>query len=111
MNFTRKAFFAFVLSTAFFPESVFATINSGWTKIRYIYPTGTGMLFVTEYKNTELSTCDGGSRFLLNINHPDYPTQVSALIAAFIAQKDVNLFIVEQPPACHALVDRFMVGR
>jgi len=86
-----------------------ATITSTWTKVTQLYPTSGGLLFNTAYKNTEVSSCEGGSRFFLNPANADYQVQASALIAAFMSNKEVLLYISELPVACHGTVDRFMV--
>ncbi|WP_148275660.1 hypothetical protein [Rheinheimera nanhaiensis] len=84
---------------------------SGLTEITKLYPTQGGLIFNTVYKNTELSSCEGGSRFVLDINAADYNTQVSVLIAAFMAGKRVELIIENRPVTCSAVVNRFRVAR
>lgn len=84
---------------------------SGNTEITQLYPTKEGLIFNTVYKNTELSSCDGGSRFVLDIAATDYSTQASVLIAAFMAGKRVNLYIEDLPAKCSAVVNRFRVLR
>lgn len=86
-----------------------ATITSTWTKVTQLYPTSAGLMFNTEYKNTEVSSCEGGSRFLLNPKNVDYQVQASVLVAAFMGNKEVLLYISDAPVACNGVVDRFRV--
>ncbi|MCS4306781.1 hypothetical protein M2404_001106 [Rheinheimera pacifica] len=86
-------------------------IWSDYTEITNLYPTDYGLAFNTLYKNLELSSCDGGTRFILNKDSAEYNTQVSVLIAAFMAQKRVNLYIEDLPAKCFATVIRFRVAR
>lgn len=102
----KSSIFTCLLMFSFMAE---ATITSTWTKVTRLYPTSTGLMFNTEYKNTEVSGCEGGSRFSLNSANADYQVQASALIAAFMSNKEVLLYISELPVACHGTVDRFMV--
>uniref|UniRef100_UPI00404745A6 hypothetical protein n=1 Tax=Rheinheimera sp. TaxID=1869214 RepID=UPI00404745A6 len=84
---------------------------SGYTEITRLYPTKEGLVFNTAYKNTGLSSCDGGSRFVLDISATDYSTQASVLLAAFMAGKRVDLYIEDLPVRCDAVVNRFRVAR
>lgn len=62
---------------------------SSFTKITKLYPTSTTLAFFTEYKNPTYSTCDGGSRFSLDPNYSNYNIQAGALMAAFMADKEI----------------------
>jgi hypothetical protein len=93
-------------------STCFADPWSGWTKILILYPHSSGINIITEYKNTDLSSCDGGGRFLLSNNHPNYNALASALIAAFTAEKQVHLNIDGEKltqPVCSPTINRFMV--
>jgi len=100
-------FFALLFSFATHAAETWSSL----TEITKLYPTQGGLMFNTVYKNTELSSCEGGSRFVLDINAADYNTQVSVLIAAFMAGKQVTLVIENRPVTCSALVNRFQVAR
>jgi hypothetical protein len=86
-----------------------ADVWSDWTEIAFLYPTSNHLMFITVYKNTSYSTCDGGGRFALNINNADYKTQAAALISAFTAGKKIKMMLIQAPAACSATIDRFMV--
>ena len=101
--------YGFISSLIAFSFMAEATITSEWTKITQLYPTASGLMFNTVYKNTDVSKCEGGTRFLLNPANADYQLQASVLIAAFMSNKEVMLYIAEAPAACTGLVDRFRV--
>lgn len=103
-----RTFFILVLFVAM---STQAGTWSGYTEITRLYPTKEGLVFNTAYKNTGLSSCDGGSRFVLDIAATDYSTQASVLLAAFMAGKRVDLYIEDLPVRCDAVVNRFRVVR
>jgi hypothetical protein len=88
-----------------------ATINSTQTSIAALYPTRDGLAFLTDSYSSTLSTCDGGKRFMLNKANLDYNAQASALIAAFMANKQVSLIIISDSTACSPLIDRFWVWK
>ena len=86
-----------------------ADVWSGRTKINAIYPTSSGMRFITEFSHP-VSTCSGSKRFQLDDTSGQYQDKVAALIAAFMANKDINmLFDNQQTATCAAFVDRFIV--
>ncbi|MGP9802139.1 hypothetical protein [Rheinheimera sp. NSM] len=101
----------FVLLLLFCASANAAPVWSGYTEVTNLYPTVEGLMFNTLYKNPQLSSCDDGGRFVLNMAVPDYNTQVSVLIAAFMAGKRVNLYIEDQPARCAAVIIRFKVAR
>ncbi|MDX3775258.1 hypothetical protein QE250_14150 [Chromatiaceae bacterium AAb-1] len=107
----KNYFLLAVFLAVFSGSATSATIVSGWTKIIELYPTREGLMFITEYKNVSLSTCEDGARFALKPENPEYTTQSSAIIAAFIAQKEINMTIEVRPAACNGVVDRFRVRR
>ncbi len=84
---------------------------SGKTKIRWLYPSTGGYAFSTQdYQNTELSSCDSGTRFLISIDHPNYNAMVSSLIMAFASDKEVNINIDgEKGKSCSPTINRMFV--
>jgi len=85
---------------------------SGWTKVSYIYPYSAGLNIITQYKNTELSSCDNGGRFFLPKTNANYQVLSSAIIAAFIAGKEINFNIDGEgitQPTCSPTLNRLMV--
>lgn len=97
-----------LLATA---SSAFAITQwTGNTHITELYPTKTHFVFMTEYKNTALSTCNGGSRFQVANTHPQYEAITNALTAAFLAGKTVNIY-VDGPQSCAMTIDRVRIKR
>lgn len=85
---------------------------TGTTTITRIYPQATGgTAFLTAYSNSSVSTCDGGSRWLLPMAAPNYKAQVASLLLAFSQGLQVNLRVLDQAPSCMPEVDRFTVDR
>jgi hypothetical protein len=82
---------------------------SGDTRIEQMYPAADGMYFITLYKNTALSTCDGGGRWFIASSSPNYQVLVASLLTAFTAGKQLNLNITVNPPQCAGVVNRFIV--
>lgn len=91
--------------------SASAEVWSTPTRIVAVYPTSNEYLFVTEYKNTAYSTCDGGGRWAISRNYPNYAAMVASLLAAFAADKQIAMAIDELPPACQGTVNRFTVSQ
>ncbi|MDX3775831.1 hypothetical protein QE250_17105, partial [Chromatiaceae bacterium AAb-1] len=96
-----KIFYLFLAIFSFNLWSV--EIKSGWTKIEQLYPTSEGLAFITSYKNTEVSSCNDGGRFSLNPDNRDYNVQASALMAAFMGEKQVSLYILQKPVQCYGV--------
>lgn len=86
-----------------------AEVWSTATRIVSVYPTSNEYLFVTEYKNTAYSTCDGGGRWAISRNYPNYAAMVASLLTAFAADKQIAIVIEELPPSCQGVVNRFTV--
>jgi hypothetical protein len=106
----RKALATILLAIAVHTPAQAAEIWSGYTKISYLYPASDGMYFNTVYANTSLSSCDSGTRWFIPTGFPNYNTLTAALIAAFLAGKQVNLNITVGPPQCGGSVNRFVVA-
>jgi hypothetical protein len=86
--------------------------ESSYTDINQLYPVGTGMAFYTTYADASVSACDFGKRFIIPMTAENYGTKVSSLIAAFMANKKVLLrYDSDQPKACAAIVDRFIIAK
>jgi hypothetical protein len=105
---TSLALGLLVMSTVS-PQVLADEIWSGSTKITLLYPASSGMIFNTTYANTSLSSCDSGKRWVVVATNANYKAMVATLTAAFIAGKNVNLNITVNPPACEAVVNRFLV--
>ena len=84
---------------------------TGATRIDFLYPTADVFVLVTEYRNPQWSSCDGGGRFALNPANPDYDAQIATLLTALAADKTVSLHLEpdQSLPKCAAYVDRFIV--
>ncbi|WP_299491374.1 hypothetical protein [uncultured Shewanella sp.] len=88
---------------------------AGWKSSEYVnilrlYPVDTGLAFITEHVDKELSLCDSGTRFLLAKEDENYQVKVSAMMAAFMAKKQILIRYDEnQEPACEAKVNRFLI--
>lgn len=90
--------------------TVFSDPWSSWTKITRLYPYSGGLIFFTTYKNTDLSSCEGGTRFQLPKTHPNYETLASVLIAAYMSKKQIYFNIDSgQPKSCAPRINRFLV--
>ncbi|TVZ37845.1 hypothetical protein P886_2191 [Alteromonadaceae bacterium 2753L.S.0a.02] len=83
---------------------------SGTTRIKWLYPSADGLIFISEYANPDISSCENGSRYLIPLNHPNYNVLASALIAAFMAEKSISFNIdSDQPRSCIPTINRFHV--
>lgn len=57
-----------------------------------------GLVFLTnDYADKSISLCDNGSRWELSKAHPNYDAMASALIATFMAGKQVSLMLEPSP--------------
>jgi hypothetical protein len=74
-----------------------------------MYPAADGLYFISIYKNTSLSTCDGGGRWFIASSSPNYQVMVATLLTAFASGKQVNLNITVNNPQCAGVVNRFIV--
>ncbi|MCF6337515.1 MAG: hypothetical protein L3J84_06130 [Gammaproteobacteria bacterium] len=105
-----KSKFLLILSVMFFSGVVFADPWSGRVEITHLYPYSDGLTFITNYENTEISTCANGARFSINKSHPNYTILVSSMIAAFMSGKKINFKISSgQQPSCEPEIDRFFI--
>ena len=84
---------------------------SAITSISALYPTSQKMIFITEFSESEWSSCASGRRFALDPDNADYPAQVAALLTAFAGGRDIQMFIRpdQSLPTCDPIVDRFFV--
>jgi hypothetical protein len=82
---------------------------SSWTEIKQVYPQEVALTFNTTYLNP-LSLCENGTRWVLNPGNPDYSTQAGALLAAFMAGKEIRFAYEDtQEPSCNPTVTRFRI--
>ena len=104
-------FACLVLGLSFIGAQTPTIVESGWTKVYYLYSGSDALRFNTTYKNSALSSCDTNDRWILNTMHPDYATQVATLTAAFLANREVYLYIVAPSggSTCSPTIDRFRV--
>lgn len=88
-------------------------VNAGsWSStvnVTKLYPYNGGLIFNTDYVNTNISTCDNGTRYSISIDHPNYQVLASAMMAAFMAGNKVVFNINDQNPSCMPTINRFMV--
>ncbi|WP_394203730.1 hypothetical protein [Marinagarivorans algicola] len=86
---------------------------TGKTKIKWLYPAASGFHFGTqEYANSDLSSCDHGTRFHIPLDHPNYNALVSSMLAAFAADKQINININgEEGKSCSPSINRFFVHK
>ena len=99
-----------LLFLSFLSSAALADPWSGWTKITHLYPHSGGLTFLSEYANTDISSCDHGKRFQIHKSHPNYEMLSSILIAAFMGNKEVFFNIdSNQSKTCTPTINRFMV--
>ncbi|WP_341660213.1 hypothetical protein [Vibrio sp.] len=83
---------------------------SGEAKIRSLYPATGGLIFFTDYKDESISSCDGGTRFVISKDHPNYQVMVSSMMAAFVADLKIKFFIEPgQTRKCEPIVTLLQV--
>ncbi|MEI8594379.1 hypothetical protein [Photobacterium sp. Hal280] len=86
---------------------------SDTTRINWIYPTASGLIFATQdYSNKELSNCDNGHRFIIPRSTDNYEVMSSSMIAAFMADKRVKINIDGESlsgAVCEPSINRFIV--
>lgn len=106
----KLLFISVGLCISFYTCVAIADPWSETTKVKTLYPYSGGMIFMSEYSNPEISSCDGGSRFQIAKTHPNYETLVSAMVAAFMANKRVWFNIDSgQSRTCAPTINRFLV--
>lgn len=79
------------------------------TNVIEVYPNTAGLVFVTSYANTQISTCDNGKRFSISKDHPNYDVMASAMLAAFMADEKIVFHIESGQNGCQPTIDRFRV--
>ena len=87
-----------------------ATPWSPFVTITRLYPVKEGLIFLTTYADPDLSTCDRGKRFVINKSHANYETLANAMLAAFMADRNISFIpVAGQSPVCAPLIDRFTI--
>ena len=92
-----------------FSKVVSAEPWSTLTNVIEVYPNTVGLVFVTSYANTQISTCDNGKRFSISKDHPNYDVMASAMLAAFMADEKIVFHIESGQNGCQPTIDRFRV--
>jgi hypothetical protein len=90
-----------------------AEVWSTPTQITRLYPSATvGLMFNVEWSHP-LSSCDTGTRWMLDANDPNFKVMSGALMLAFAQGYPVRLHLVndQATPECSPRVDRFFVDR
>jgi len=106
---------ALALTVIFFAPTAHPATSSGeWsdtTFITAIYPMNERLVFMTEFGDRDLSSCNSGSRFALDPDSPGYKTQVAALLTAFANGMRIRMYIRagQNVPTCAPVIDRFSV--
>ncbi|MBW8184269.1 hypothetical protein [Shewanella nanhaiensis] len=103
-------FFA-AITLCFVSNFAQAQFWSSNTKITKVYPYTDGLIFFTEYRNSDVSTCDGGTRFSIDKSHPNYEVMVSTLLAAFMSDKTMTMNVSSTTRACAPHINRFLVTK
>ena len=98
-----------VLLLTIFMSGAIGETWSGQTRLKQLYPYAGGLIFLSDYANTSLSTCDGGTRFQIAKSHENYEVMVSTLMAAFMADKIISFNVDDQLATCMPSINRFMV--
>lgn len=68
---------------------------SGVTTITSLLPQTAQLAILVEF-SSPYSTCNGGTRFMLDTTKPDYKTQAAALTAAFIANRKIAFMFIDE---------------
>ncbi|MEM9102186.1 MAG: hypothetical protein AAGB12_07665 [Pseudomonadota bacterium] len=106
----KTVFFIVVSLFASFSVSAVTWKDSGYVEITQLYPYDGGLIVYPKYADTSVSSCDNGTRFAIYSTEPNYNVKASLLVAAFMANKKVNLrYDAEQPKICEPLINRFLV--
>ncbi len=86
--------------------------SSPYVVIDRLYPFGGGLIFYTSYADTEVSSCDGGKRFVVLSTHENYQVKASMLMAAFMAGKKISFrYDANHKRSCEAPASRFLVNK
>ena len=81
---------------------------SSTTAISWLYPRTDGLALKTkDHKDLSSSTCDGGRRFMVDIDHENYEVMSSALMTAFAAGKKIKFYYTEGLRQCTVPIIRF----
>lgn len=84
--------------------------DSPYIEINTLYPFSGGLILLSSYADSSVSSCDSGKRFAIHKDDSNYQVKASMLMAAFMAGKKVKLrYDARQAKACEAKVDRFLV--
>ncbi|KPZ73119.1 hypothetical protein J8L86_12535 [Shewanella sp. MMG014] len=100
---------SFVLIILGFSLSAKASFWSENTKILHLYPSASGMVFMTDYRNSDVSTCDNGGRYLIPLSHVNYDVLVSTLLASYFSGIKIRMNVDSVTPACSPTINRFIV--
>ncbi len=89
-----------------------AEIWTGYHNVNFLYPSASGLIIISEYSNSERSSCDNGKRYLINKSHPNYDTLVSSMLMAFASDKKLTFVINDsQPRTCSPDINRFIIAK
>ena len=81
----------------------------GFTTIEKLYPSFDGYFFLVNDPLTSHSSCDGGRRFHIKLDHPNYDAMVSSLLLAYSTKTKINMNVDGSgSPNCSASINRFI---
>lgn len=103
---------------AFFSLLSMATIadpwlpETGYTTVTNLYPAWNDLSFMVADGNADYSTCDGGKRYAVRIDHPNYQVLSSAIMMAFVANKPIRFnLMTDAPKSCSYPINRALIGQ
>ncbi len=102
--------FAFTVALVACASQARAGYGVNGARIVRLYPHANGYSIILDQSHSK-STCDGGKRFNIVKGHKNYDAMVSTVIAAFMAQKKLNLVIEDEHSFCAPPINRLQVLR
>ena len=83
-------------------------------KITHLYPSSDGYVFLMTNGNSEFGSCDGGKRFKVALNHPNYDALVSSLLLAYSTDSTIKINIDGEKytsPTCAPTINRLIMHK
>jgi len=80
--------------------------------VAQLYPSVDGYVFMTSNGNSEFSSCSGGKRFKVALDHPNYDALVGTLLLAFSTDSTIKINIDGEQytsPVCAPTINRLLM--
>jgi hypothetical protein len=89
-----------LIGCVFWTNSQAAGLWTSYSEISRFQVSGYGITFWTGYSNPALSTCASGTRWEIRKTASNYDHLASALMAAYLSNNIINMYIPSTTPSC-----------